>query len=669
MSKIGVPVPRSMSRRKHTHMAETSASAVAEGSVPRGDWAGFIRYFPKDLLSGFLVFLIALPLCLGISLASGFPAIAGVFTAIVGAIVTSLISNSELTIKGPAAGLIVIVLGAVTEFQTIVGDVPDAAAQAYRMALAVGLVAGIAQIGFGLFRLGFLGEFFPTSAVHGMLAAIGVIIMSKQVHIVLGVPNVGGEPLQLIAQIPRSLFSMNPEIALIGGISLTVLFCWPLIKSKSIRRIPAALIVVLIAVALGRYFDLSHEHTYTFAGHPYRIGENFLVNVPKNLLAAMAHPDFTALTHPSAWKWVLLFTLIGSLESLLSAKAIDLLDPWKRKTNFNRDMLAVGVANTLSASIGGLPMISEIVRSKANIDNGARTRFADLWHGLFLLAFVSLIPGLIHQIPLAALAAMLVYTGFRLAHPREFLHVYHIGPEQLIVFVTTIIGVLATDLLIGIAIGIAVKMAIHLLNGVPVRSLFKPFLDVEELDQDTILIRTGGSAVFSNWIPFKRQLENAGLVQKKNVVVDLSDTKYVDHSVMEKLHEMQRDFEQDGLTLTISGLDLHRTTSEHEFAARKRSLIALRRVTIITGSELQDKLVGEMTRLGASGYTLIPCYGVGRRGLATGEAPRDSQIRLEVVAPRHVADAILDYLRRDVMKEHSVTACVETVDVVNPDKF
>jgi MFS superfamily sulfate permease-like transporter len=462
---------------------------------------------------------------------------------------------------------------------------------------------------------------------------------------------------------------MNPEIAAIGVLSMAILFGWPLIKNKTIRRIPPQLVVILVAIPLGQYFELEREHTYSLGGHEFKLGERFLVNVPKNLLAAMAHPDFSALRHPAAWKWVGLFALIGSLESLLSAKAIDLLDPWKRKTNFNRDVLAVGIANTLAAAIGGLPMISEIVRSKANIDNGARTRFADMWHGIFLLAFVAFVPGLIHQIPLAALAAMLVYTGFRLAHPREFLHVYHIGKEQLFTFVCTLIGVLATDLLIGILIGITTKFIVHLINGVPVRSLFKPYLDIEETGEHSYLVRAYGSAVFSNWIPFKRQIEDIGLVQRNNLNIDFSETKLVDSSVMEKLQQLQRDFEQEGLSLTISGLDLHRGLSEHEFSTRKRSLISMRRLTVVAEAELRDRLVSEFVRLGASGYTLIPCLGAGRRLLATGAEPNTSQVRIEVVVTRAVSDALLDFLRRDILNEHHVTACVETVDVVNPDHF
>lgn len=640
------------------------ATATATAEVPRGNAQGFVKYLTNDLLSGFLVFLIALPLCLGISLASGYPAIAGIFTAIVGAIVTSLISNSELTIKGPAAGMIVIALGTVTDMKTITGDDYTA----YQYALAIGVTAGVIQIAFGLLKLGILGDFFPTSAVHGMLAAIGVLIISKQAHVVLGV-DIKGTPVQLLEAIPNSIMHMNPAVAAIGIVSLLILFGWALIKNKAIRRIPPQLVVLLVAVPLGIYFDLSHEHTYSLFGHDFSLDEHFLVNVPQNLFGAIAHPSFEALRHPVAWKWIAMFAIIGSLESLLSAKAIDLLDPFQRKTDFNRDMLAVGIANTLSASIGGLPMISEIVRSKANIDNGARTRFADMWHGLFLLAFVALAPALIHRIPLSALAAMLIFTGYRLASPKEFLHVFHIGPEQLIVFVATIVGVIATDLLLGLLIGIAVKFALHLLNGVPVQSLFKPYLSIERQLDGSCLIAAEQSAVFSNWILFKRQIENLGLVEKCNVTVDLSKTKLVDHTTMERLHELQRDFEQQGLKLDITGLDTHRGLSSHEFAARKRDLAAVRRLTVVAEADLEEELLKEFVRLNATGYTVTPCYGAGRSAVGQGQGPRNSQIRIEVIAPGPVCDSMLDYLRKEVVPKHPVTACVENVDVVRPGHY
>jgi MFS superfamily sulfate permease-like transporter len=648
--------------------SRSRVSPALASEVPVGNRAGFVKYLRYDIISGFLVFLIALPLCLGISLACGYPAIAGVFTAVVGSILTSFLSNSELTIKGPAAGLIVVAVGTITEFGFTGGQNPAADMQAYRMALAVGVAAGLIQIAFGMVRAGVVGDVFPTSAVHGMLAAIGIIIVLKQLPITLG-ETFKGEPLEVIAELPTLLRNANPDIALIGILSLLILFGKPLIKNKWVRMFPSPLLVLLVTVPLGMYLDLSHEHTYNLFGQTYHLGEAFLVTVPGNLLQAITLPDFSALSLPAAWKWVLMFSLIGSLESLLSAKAIDMIDPWKRKTNLNRDLIAVGIANTAASMIGGLPMISEIVRSKANIDNGARTRYADMWHGIFLLSFVALLPMLIHRIPLAALAAMLVYTGFRLGSPKEFLNVYKIGREQLVIFASTVVAVLATDLLVGIAIGIGVKFIIHMLNGVPIRSLFKPYLDVEARGDNTVVITARESAVFTNWIPFKRQIEQLGLIQQNNVVLDLSDTKIVDHSVMERLQEMELDFEQAGLQFEVLGLDSHQQTSAHPLSTRKRSLARIRRVTIVADSTLEAQLTERCIELGASGYTSILCRGAGRRSLADGGTAPNSQVRIEVVAPPETAELILDYIRREISLAHAVTACIETVEVLRRDQF
>ena len=545
----------------------TESTAPLE--IPKTGLAGFVQNFRHDLVSGFLVFLIALPLCLAISLASGYPAIAGVFTAIIGGIVGALLSNSELTIKGPAAGLIVIALGCVTEFGFTGGKDPAADQAAFRMALAVGVVAAGFQIVLALLRTGVLGEFFPSAAVHGLLAAIGVIIIAKQIPVAVGL-KASGEPLELLKKIPETLMHMNPQIAVIGGISLLILFGKPLIKNRYVAMIPAQMVVILVAIPLGMYFGLSEERQYTLHSHAYTVGPHLLVDVPFNMFKSIATPDFSGLKHAFAWKWVAMYTLIGSLETLLSAKAVDLLDPWKRKTNLNRDLLAVGVGNMAAAFVGGLPMISEIVRSRANIDNGARTRFANLFHGVFLLLCVALLPGLIHHIPLAALAGMLIYTGFRLAHPREFMHVFKIGPEQFIIYVTTVVAVLATDLLVGIGIGIGVKFCIHMMNGVPLRAFFKPLIEVVEEDEHTYRVIAMRSAVFSNWILLRRQLVDAGLVHRKNLIVDLSDTDLVDHTVMEKLHELEGDFQREGLRLEVVGLEEHLPASEHPHATRKK---------------------------------------------------------------------------------------------------
>lgn len=649
---------------------------LSASSVPRGNARGFREYFRNDLLSGFLVFLIALPLCLGISIASGFPPIAGIFTALIGSIVTTCISNSELTIKGPAAGLIVIVIGCIEDFGgngLTDGSWVPADSTAYQAALAVGVAAAVLQILFGIFRAGILGEFFPTSAVHGMLAAIGIIIIIKQFPVALGV-TASGKPFTMLQQFPRYVMEANPAIATIGLTSLAIMFLWPMVRQRAalLKSVPAPLIVLLVSVPMGMGFDLLHEHSYVMQGHQYQLGEQYLVKMPGKVFGMfddITFPDFGVLTQLKAWKWVMMFFIIGTLESLLSAKAVDLLDPWKRKTSMDRDALAVGVANLCASGLGGLPMISEIVRSRANIDNGARTRFADMWHGVFLLLCVALIPMILHRIPLAALAAMLVYTGSRLAHPNEFIHVYRIGKEQLAIFVTTIVVVLATDLLIGVAAGIALKMIIHVANGVPLKTLFKPDIEVQELDEKTSLIVARESAVFSNWIPFRRQIEEIGLVQHRNLILDLSNTRLVDHSVMEKLEELERDFQQEGLTLEIRGLETLQPLSADSHAARKRGLAKVRRLTIVADVTLEDQLEETIVRCGATGFTVLPCSGAGRQDLEKGPRTKKPCVRIEVVATHRVTEEILRTLRNEILPSFNVTACVETVDVVRADDF
>ena len=539
--------------------------------VPRGNLAGLAKHWKSDLVSGFLVFLIALPLCLGISLACGYPAIAGIFTAIIGGILATFVSDSELTIKGPAAGLIVIAIGAVQDFGFTFGADPVADMQAYRLALGVGVAAGIIQVLFGLFQTGIVAEFFPTSVIHGMLAAIGVIIIAKQLPVVLGV-SAKGEPLELLWKIPENILHMNPAIGIIGISCLLIMFLWPLVKNKYLKKIPAPMVVLALAIP---FFQLTTDHIYQFNGHEYQLGEDDLVQMPDRVFGMfdeITFPDFSGLATAVAWKWVMMFALIGTLESMLSAKAVDTLDPYRRKTNLDRDNLAVGLGNTLCSFVGGLPMISEIVRSKANIDNGAKTRFADLFHALFLLLCVALIPTVLHLIPLAALGAMLVFTGYRLASPKEFRHVLKIGREQLVIFVSTMVAVLATDLLIGIAIGIVVKFGIHIMHGAPIRSLFKPVLDIKQVSENSYLITARQSAVFSNWIPLKKKIESICKDERiTSLTLDFSDTRVVDHTVLEKLHQLQKEFEQHGRALIIEGLVDHQSLSSQPQAARRKA--------------------------------------------------------------------------------------------------
>ncbi|MEY3882032.1 MAG: hypothetical protein RIQ94_2828, partial [Pseudomonadota bacterium] len=329
-------------------------------AIPKTSLADLQENWRCDLKSGFLVFLIALPLCLGISVASGFPPSAGIITAIIGGLLVSRISGSNLTINGPAAGLIVVVFAAV---QTLgEGD----AMAGYRYTLAAIVVASVLQILMGLFKMGQLSSFFPTSVVHGMLAAIGIIIIASQTHVMLGVtPESASSSLLTITQIPHSLLNMELDIALISFLSLLILVIWPLIGSK----IPSSVIVVLVGIAFGWHFDLAQEATNNHT--------DYLVAIPDNFFAGLYFPDFSKMFTVRFWETVLSISLIGSLESLLSTTAIDKLDPYKRRSNLDRDLTAIGLGNLVASLIGGLPMIAEIVRSSANINNGAKTAWAN----------------------------------------------------------------------------------------------------------------------------------------------------------------------------------------------------------------------------------------------------------------------------------------------------
>ncbi len=543
-------------------------TAHAHTSPPADGLAGFRAHWRDDLRAGFLVFLIALPLCLGISMASGFPPFAGVLTAMIGGLIVSPIMGARMTIKGPAAGLIVIALGAVEELgrgDNLLG---------YKLALATIVVAGVIQVGFGLLRAGRLGDLFPSSAVHGMLAAIGIIIASKQIHVALGVRPEAREPLGLIAEIPHSLARMNEEIAAIGVGSLVILFVWPLVAGRFARIIPGQMIVVGAGIIAGYIFDLGHEHRFSSLFGPQDVGPRFLVAVPQSLLRVVTFPDFSRVLSGASIKYVVMFALVGSIESLASAKAIDTLDPYHRRSDLDRDLIATGVGNTIAGLVGGLPMISEIVRSSANVANGARTRWANWHHGGMLVTFVCLVPGLVHRIPLAALAAMLIFTGWRLASPKQFAHALDIGLEQLVTFLATVIATLAVDLLAGIAVGILFEAASHVGRGVPFKGMFK-FSVVRTDALTSTTLRVGDAAVFTNWLGFSAAL--AAVPLDRRLTVDFTDTLLVDHSVLERLDEMMRERTHAGGELVVVGLENHKPMSPHPLSSRVRPRPALAR--------------------------------------------------------------------------------------------
>jgi MFS superfamily sulfate permease-like transporter len=557
--------------RKETHLIlimEIWMRTNISIDPPETGLAGLKEHWRADLLSGFLVFLIALPLCLGIAMASGFPPSAGLITAIVGGMFVSRINGSFMTINGPAAGLIVVVLDAVQNLGQ--GD----AMAGYRYTLAAIVVASTLQIALGFFKAGRLSSFFPASVVHGMLAAIGIIIMAKQIHVMLGVTPEKGSLFSTIGQIPHSLVNLNPEIAMIGITGMAILIFWRVVREPQLKMLPAPILVVLAGIGLARFYDLDHEHMYLFLPdatflphHEATVGPKFLVAISDDFLSGFYFPDFSKMATVEFWQAAVAICLVGSLESLLSAVAVDKLDPWRRHSDLDRDLAAVGAGNLVCGLIGGLPMIAEIVRSSANCNNGAKTGWANFFHGVFLLLFVVLFPRLIHSIPLASLAALLVFTGFRLASPKEFAKAMGIGKEQLFLFVVTIVGVLATDLLLGVMIGIAAKFAIHMLRGVRANNLFKIYFVLEEMEDGSLLVEIVGAAIFSNFLALKTVL--AGIGKDRRVIFQLSNAYLIDHTVMEFLHDFQHNYEAQGGTCEFFGMEYQDTYSRHPLAVRK----------------------------------------------------------------------------------------------------
>jgi MFS superfamily sulfate permease-like transporter len=523
--------------------------------IPKDGFQGLKENYTSDAVSGLIVFLLALPLSLGIAKASEFPPLMGLLTAIIGGVVVSFLAGSRLTIKGPAAGLIVIMVEGVAEF--------GGGETGWHLLLGAVVVAGLVQVMFGILKMGKLADFFPLSAVHGMLAAIGMIIILKQIPVLLNINPAmarGKEPFELLGMVPEFVQHLDWRATMVGLVSLVIMMGWGKIKAAPLRKIPAALVVLIFAIPAELLLDFQHTEPAYALVHIGNLVENIRVNV-----------DFTGMAETGLFvKYVIMLALVGSLESLLTVKAIDMMDPYHRKSNANKDLIAVGIGNTLVGILGGLPMISEVARSSANVANGAKTRWANFFHGFFILVFVVFASPLIELIPNTALAAMLITVGIKLAHPREFVHIFRIGKEQLSIFLVTIVFTLYVDLLVGIAAGIILKLAIHLFNGAPLSNLFKSPVTVS-FNEGQYLVQVERAAVFSNYLGLKAKLD--AIPSGMNITLDFAHANLVDHSVMENIKHFSHSYEEAGGTFHVIGLDGHRALSNHELAARKKAKV------------------------------------------------------------------------------------------------
>ena len=468
---------------------------------PSDGLKGLKKYWKSELISGFLVFLLAMPLSLGIAKASLFPAVYGIVTAIIGGLVVSFFMGSRISIKGPAAGLIVIVAGCVSA--TGDGEI------GWKYTCAIICLASVLQIFFGVLKWGSLADYFPSIAVHGMLAAIGIIIMSKQINLLFGInPSElkGLDTIELLKKIPESIIHENTHLTEIGITCLILMFLLNAIPFTFIKKIPPPLIVLLVSVPLGILLHIKTEgeiQNYALV----KIG-----NIGDIINQSLIKADFSIVwKKPSVViQYIVLFSLIGSIESLLTAKAMDQLDPYKRKSNFNKDLWAVGIGNVLSGLLGGLPMISEVARSSANIGYGAKTRWSNFFHGGFLLLTLCFAQSIIEWIPNVALSAMLIYVGFKLTHPKSFVHVYKKNKIEFIVFISTILITLLTDLLMGVSTGIALTLIINWLKGLSVKNTFKCNTQIITTDKTSYLL-IKSPLTFTNIGSLKKLLNNESI--------------------------------------------------------------------------------------------------------------------------------------------------------------
>ncbi|MBT3444559.1 MAG: SulP family inorganic anion transporter [Flavobacteriaceae bacterium] len=526
----------------------------------------FFGDLPKNIFSGFVVSLIALPLGLGLAIASEAPPIAGIIAAIAGGVVVSILGGSHLTITGPGNGLVIVILSA------IVGMGEGDLYQGYLFTLAAIMLSGLLLFIFGVFRLGALSEFFPSTALQGMLAAIGVGILAKQFHVMLGFTDVKGNTISQLILIPNSIKNLlaNPSnelilAACIGVLSLCFLFLYARVRNSVFQLIPAPMWVVIASIGVMYYYDLVLKT-------PEVLGSNLMITLPENLMASLPRPDFSKILSSEFMGYTLSITLVAVIESLLSIKAVDKLDPLKRRSNINKDLRALGIATGISGFFGGLNVVTVIARSSVNVNNGGNNRSANFFHAAFLVVFILLFAKQIQKIPMPALAAILGYTGYRLATPENLFRIYKIGKEQAIIFLTTLVTTLLTSLTTGILLGILTTLLVHVfLNKSGVlfsRNWLKPnVLMYLEEETGNYYVSVKNFCSFLNFFKLKAKLDE--IPPSEHAIIDFSLCEFVDHTVMEGLNDYSRSFSRQGGFFEIIGLDVHEAKTKHPFAIRK----------------------------------------------------------------------------------------------------
>src|SRR5688572_11158650 len=507
-----------------------------------------IIWLKHDLPAGLSVFLVALPLCLGIALASGAPLYSGLLSGIIGGLVVALISGSPLAVSGPAAGLTTLVAASIISL----GD--------YKVFLLAVMIAGIFQLMLGLLKLGVIANYFPSSVIKGMLAAIGLILISKQIPLALGYDRPDFWTSGFLNLFSSENFlgnfkNFNHHITrgaiLITAVSLIILILFQQPFAKKLRVIPAPLLVVVIGVITNIVF------TNTTSG--LSLKQTQLVNIPSNVLASISFPDFSKLFSKSdIWKDGILIGLLATLETLLCIEAIDKLDKRNRVTPVNRELIAQGIGNMTCGLLGAIPVTAVVVRGAANVDAGGRTKLAAFTHGLFLLFAVLLVPFLLNKIPYASLAAILLVTGYNLTKPKLFRNMWSLGWKQFIPFVITIIVILSTDLLIGVTIGLLCSIYFIVQNN------FKADYKITKTTIpgiETEYIKLNSNVTFLNKVKLRKALDE--VPEYSVLTIDGSECNFIDYDILEIISEFENKAHDRHIELHLKGIEKVNVTAVH----------------------------------------------------------------------------------------------------------
>ncbi|MGY8939630.1 MAG: SulP family inorganic anion transporter [Flavobacteriales bacterium] len=541
---------------------------------------GFVKALPQNMFSGLVVSLIALPLGLGLAMASEAPPIAGVITAIVGGVIVSILGGSFVTISGPGNGLVGVVLIAITTL-------------GLTATYAAIICSGIILIILGFLRLGKLADYFPSSAIQGMLAAIGLIILGKQFHIMLGNKIVKDSGIGYLLEIPNTIITVfqfeDKELiyaALAGVLGLVIMAFYSKIRNKYLQLIPAPMWIVIISVGFSYYCELILKS-------PNPISLDYMIPaIPdiRTIATEIPSPDFKMVGTLSFWSSVIALTLIASVESLLSIKAVDKLDVDKRRSNVNKDIKALGLATVVSGFLGGLNVVTVIARSSVNVNNGGSNRSSNMFHALFLVVFILLFSSELTRIPLSALMAILVYTGYKLASPVIVREIFTIGKEQLIIFFSTLLVTLRVGLISGIVAGLIATFIIHVVVtksfGLFMKNILKPNVLMYKEEDGSYFISVKHFCSFLNFNTLKANLE--AIPENNDVIIDFSLCGFVDHSVMENVDDYQELFHKKGGNIEVIGLDVLGAKSKHPFALRR--LLPLQKILPDNKTKRQNNL-------------------------------------------------------------------------------